>query len=672
MVRALRVRHWKDIAAYLKRDVTTVQRWEKREAMPVHRHVHDRLGSVSALRSELDAWARSRREPVAAVFGPQVPEPSEAATSTSPAAVQRRRRRRTAASAAAAVVFLTVALVVWRLERRDAFWSNPLADATFVPLTESDGPEPAVAISRDGRFVAFLADRDGRVDVWMTQAGTGQFHNLTRDARREIVNPAIRSLGFSPDGALVTFWTRRPAGAQAPDISIWAAPILGGAPRPYLEGVAEFDWSADASRLVYHTPGPGDPMFVRQAGRTPEDYQVFAASPGQHSHFVLWSPDERFIYFVQGALPDRMDIWRLPAAGGTPERITQHESRVSHPVFVNPRTLVYLATDASGSGPWLYTADVERRLSRRVSTGLDAYTSLAGSADGRRLAATQARARSSLWRMPMTGGSVDATAARRVPLTTGGGTSPRLARDYLVYVSPQGTSDSIWKQQGETASELWTSPGARILGGPALDPDGGRIAFLAGTDGRALLYVVNADGTGARVLDKSLDWQGAPAWTADSQAITAAAVANGSPRLFRVPLGGGAPEPLGNDAALDPIWSPDGRGVLFSGPDIGTTFPLKGMRADGTPFPLPALTLSRGARQLRFLPGSRTLVFLRGEIGHKDLWAVDLESGAERRITDLPPDFEARDFDISPDGREIVLERGQVHSEVVLLDLPKR
>ena len=41
-----RLDSWKEIAAYMKRDVTTVQRWEKREGMPVHRHVHDRMGSV--------------------------------------------------------------------------------------------------------------------------------------------------------------------------------------------------------------------------------------------------------------------------------------------------------------------------------------------------------------------------------------------------------------------------------------------------------------------------------------------------------------------------------------------------------------------------------------------------------------------------------------------------
>ena len=44
----------------MKRDVTTVQRWEKREGMPVHRHVHDKMGSVYAFRTELDAWSRSR------------------------------------------------------------------------------------------------------------------------------------------------------------------------------------------------------------------------------------------------------------------------------------------------------------------------------------------------------------------------------------------------------------------------------------------------------------------------------------------------------------------------------------------------------------------------------------------------------------------------------------
>src|SRR6202167_2427496 len=55
-----RLDSWKKIAVHFNRDVTTVQRWEKREGMPVHRHVHDKRGSVYALSEELDDWIQSR------------------------------------------------------------------------------------------------------------------------------------------------------------------------------------------------------------------------------------------------------------------------------------------------------------------------------------------------------------------------------------------------------------------------------------------------------------------------------------------------------------------------------------------------------------------------------------------------------------------------------------
>ena len=98
---------------------------------------------------------------------------------------------------------------------------------------------------------------------------------------------------------------------------------------------------------------------------------------------------------------------------------------------------------------------------------------------------------------------------------------------------------------------------------------------------------------------------------------------------------------------------------------------MKAVTPESAVHSLPPLTLSRGARHLTFLPGRRALVLLRGDIQHKNLWSVDLESGAERQLTDLPANFDIRDFDVSPDGREVVLERVQEHSDVVLLDLPR-
>jgi Tol biopolymer transport system component len=128
---------------------------------------------------------------------------------------------------------------------------------------------------------------------------------------------------------------------------------------------------------------------------------------------------------------------------------------------------------------------------------------------------------------------------------------------------------------------------------------------------------------------------------------------------------------LVQDYSVDPTWAPDGRFIVYSGPDIGTTFSVKAVTTEAAEQPLPALTLTRGARHLTFLPGGRALLFLQGEIQHKNLWLIDLETGAKRQLTNLAPDFDIRDFDISPDGREVVLERAQERSDVMLLDLPR-
>jgi Tol biopolymer transport system component len=664
-----RLDSWKEIAAYLKRDVTTVQRWEKREGMPVHRHLHDRMGSVYASREELDAWVRSRNLPTAQENGTEAPRPDPPAPQGT-AISSSRNRLRFVWTLTAVAIALAIGASLW-LWRTEYFWRNPIADARFQTVTDFEGVEEAAAVSRDGHFVAFLSDRDGPMDVWVTQLGSGQFHNLTRGSVRELVNPSVRTLGFTPDGAFVTFWVRKQDNSSAGDISIWAVPTLGGQPKPYLEGVAEFDWSHDGSRLAYHTPGPGDPLFVSDGLRRSEGQPIFTAPAGLHSHFPLWAPDSAFIYFVQGSLPDKLDIWRISPTGGTPERITSQTDRMSYPVLLDRRTLVYLANDTDGTGPWLYSVDVERRIPHRLASGLDRYTSLAASADGRRLVATAASTKTTFWRLPIGDSPAELSVAARISLTTTTGFSPRLGSDYLLYVSATGTSESIWKLANGAGTELWSGQGAQVFGGPAISADGRYIAFSVRRHGQTILYVMRVDGTNARIVSDSLELQGAPAWSPDGQSITTAAVDHGVPHLFRVPVNGSSPALFVDEYSVDPAWAPDGRFVVYSGPDIGTTFSVKATATEAAAHPLPSLTLTRGARHLVFLPGGRGLVVLRGDIQHKNLWLIDLQTGAERQLTNLASDFDIHDFDISPDGREVVLERVQERSDVVLLDLPR-
>jgi Tol biopolymer transport system component len=675
-----RLDSWKKIAVYLKKDVTTVQRWEKREGMPVHRHLHDKAGSVYAFRSELDAWVHSRRDPEpgsadsAPAPGNSAPlPPAVPAVPTAATAIPRSRRAGVIAVAAAAII--AAGVIVW-MQRTDRFWHNPITGAAYQSLTGFEGQNEAAAVSRDGQFVAFLSDRGGRTDVWVTQVGSGQFHNLTHGIEGELINPSVRTLGFSPDGSLVMFWLRRKSPEQ--DISIWAVPTLGGEPRPYLAGAAEAVWSPDGNQIAYHTPGPGDPLFITNGKDLSHTRPILVAPPGLHNHFQVWAPGDR-IYFVKGSLPDQLDVWRVGLQGEAAERITSQATRVTYPVLLDPRTLIYLANSSDGAGPWIYGMDVERRVPHRLSSGVEQFTSLAASADGRRVIAAVSEPERTLWRVtinessagevtPSEGSPREATPTR-ITLGTGTGFAPCLAPDYLLYVAAAGTGESIWKIAGGAAVQLWTGKDARIIGGPAVSADGRFIAFSVKQRGQTLLYRMGADGTQTKIVSESLELRGEPAFAPDGLSVTSAAEDKGVPHLFRIPLEGGAPAALLSVYSVDPTWSSDGAFVVYSGADVGTKFTVHAATVQGATHTLPPLTLTRGSRHLVLIAGGRKLVFLQGEMQHKNLWSLDLASGTLQQLTHVPADFDVRDFDMSADGHDAVLERAQARSDVVVIDL---
>jgi Tol biopolymer transport system component len=659
-----RLDSWKKIAVYLKRDITTVQRWEKREGMPVHRQLHDKMGSVYAFRTELDAWTHSRRDQP--LPGKVEPAPGDPAAARAPRTVNFRVRWVFAAAGAAAAA--AVIGIVW-MQRNDYFWRNPIAGAVYQPITGFDGENEAAAVSRDGQFVAFLSDRGGRTDVWVTQVGSGQFHNLTAGLDGELVNPSIRTLGFSPDGTLVTFWLRRRSQPPGNDISIWAAPTLGGEPRPYLEGVAEAVWSPDGNQIAYHTPGAGDPLFVADGKSLSRSPPILVAPAGLHSHFPQWASGN-LIYFVKGALPDRLDVWRVGVKDLALERITSQPARLTYPVLLDQHTLLYLASAPDGSGPWLYGMNVERRIPHRLTSGVEQYTSLAASANGRRVIATVSEAERTLWRVSLVDGAENESSPARMSLATGTGFAPRQGPGYLLYVAAAGTGESIWKISGAAALQVWASGDARIIGGPAISADGRFIAFSVRQHDRSLLYTMASDGSRIRVVSDALELRGAPAFAPDGLSVTSAVEEKGVPHLFRFPLEATSPAALVGAYSVDPLWSPDGRLVIYSGADIGTQFTVEASTAQGAKYRLPPLTLTRGARHLALLPGGRKLVFLQGDIRHKNLWMVDLGTGATQQLTHMPVDFDVRDFDISTDGREAILERAQARSHVVAIDRP--
>jgi Tol biopolymer transport system component len=663
-----RLNSWKKIASYLKRDVSTVQRWERREAMPVHRHLHDKRGSVFAFRSELDEWWESRRVRLASEeeSGSESPVLPEA---TVPPWQAKLRVAGLAAAAVAAILAAIAFLVLGPLRRAPGhLWLDPLEQARTLRLADFAGTEQAAAISHDGRYSAFLASRDGHLDLWLTEIGTNRYRNLTEGRFQQLRNPEIRSLAFSPDDSLVTFWTRNGDGSQAQDVNVLAAPTMGGALQPYLSETAEFDWSPDGRRLVFHTTAPGDPVFLRAASDATA-HQIYVAAPGIHCHFLTWSPDGEFIYFVRGDPPSAdWDIWRLRPSGAGLERLTFHDSRVTYPVLLDARTLLYLATDVDGSGPWLYVMDVALKRTRRVSVGLERYTSLAANADRTRLVATVADFRSDLWRVSVGSGGPPANKAERIAPVTPSASGPRFGSGYIAYASSGGARRGIWKYANGTATELWGDASVDRVGAPTISPDGSRIAFTVERRGTTQLYTIDNDGRNPKAATRTLALRGDLAWAPDSQSIVGAVVSDGEPRLARIFFDATPPQSIVPDYSVDPVSSPDGKYFVYSGAQVATVFPLRASAPDGRPYNLPGLILTIGARRVAFARNSGSLVFLRGGIDRKDFWQFNPQTGAQQQLTDLPESFVIGDFDVSPDGAEIIFDDVQESSSIVLIE----
>jgi len=607
-------------------------------------------------------------------------------------------RRRAAWLPWVALIALAAAVALWETFRSVPM-ENALPSAGFTLLTDWPGSEGQAEISPDGKVVAFLADRDGEIDVFSSQVGTGDFKNLTENIGP--LNPVTiyRWIGFSGDSARLWFGI---GGMQTVDV-----PWSGGVPRPFLvSGAHAPAWSSDG-RLVFFNQLDSDGLLrADSAGRNAQkiDIDWSTANKAPHNHNMVWSPDNQWIYFVHGVVrdwnhqSDEMDIWRIPPSGGSPERLTYLNTSVTYLAILDQDTLVFIAPEQDGFGSWLWSLDVgslrtsggwwgkHRVIPRRIPTGLDQYTSVSASLNRGPIVATRANPTANLWSVPILDGrqaGEDTVMPLRVE--TERALSPRYARrsvsPLLFYLSARGTGDRVW---GFTTTSFEITKGAEgpVFESPAPAPDGSRLAIVVKEAGRRHLAVMNQDGQGSQSLAMDINIQGAADWSPDGGTIAVGGRDGDGEGLFIVPVDGGAPRRIMSGAAIDPAWSPNGDFIVYSGLFSGGTVagrrpgaPLQAVRADGQKYDLPPIEGEAGG--LRVSPGGyrfldqRHLVY-RPVPESLDFWLIDLITGDRRQITHLANKGHLRGFDIAPDGKHIVFDRTRQNSDVVLIDLPKK
>ena len=256
-----------------------------------------------------------------------------------------------------------------------------------------------------------------------------------------------------------------------------------------------------------------------------------------------------------------------------PERLTHQNAPVNFLTPIDSRTLLYVARAEDWSGPWLWALDVESKVTRRATAGLEQYTSVSASRDGRRVVATVANPTASLWRVPLLDRLVEDRDAQPYPVPTERALAPRFGGASLFYLSlsSRGTGDGLWRVQNGQAFEVRKGADGVLSEPAAPSPDGSRVAVIVRQDGKRRLAIMSADGTNSRTLAASIDiqgvaGQGAADWSPDGKWIVTGGDDGQGPGLFKIPVDGGAPVRLVSDDAVNPVWSPNGDLIVYARP----------------------------------------------------------------------------------------------------------
>ena len=527
---------------------------------------------------------------------------------------------------------------------------NPLDIETvdYKRITQWDGTESGAVISPDGRLALFASDRDRRFDLFLTQIGTQEASNLTEKGPPVDAPGIVRTFGFTPDGE-IWYTAGRASGQQG----VWIMPQTGGTSRPFLGGLSTGPaWSNDGTRVAYFEFVAGDPIsVVDRTGADPK--QILAPEKGRHNHHLVWSTDDQWIYFVSGYLygldgADAMDVWRIRPSGGPAQRVTRLNTAATYLTALDPRTWLFVARSLNRTGPWLWAFDDSSPVPRRVSSGLEQYTSVSASRDGRQIIATHSRTTINLWRVPVHAQPAGEAETSRYPGMTTPASTPRFGRGDLFHLStgPGATIDGVFRvEDGGLPARIWSADDGTLSEPPAISRDGAQVALVLRKDGGQQLMVMAADGTARRRVAADITIQGAADWSMDGSSLLVGGADRVGSALFEIPLNGGASRRIIEGDAVNPVLLADGETIVYSETIVRGVAPLHAIRRDGARLPIPPLQARPGS--YRAARAGRALIYLPTP-NSPNFWSFDFETRQTRAITALADLGRLRMFDISP------------------------
>jgi eukaryotic-like serine/threonine-protein kinase len=560
---------------------------------------------------------------------------------------------------AAALLFVTAAFVVrrWTPQHRSLLPQS----MGIVRLTDS-GKAEDVAISPDGLYVAYSQREPQGVGLRVRQMASGSdVQVLPADAIW------FEGVTFSPDAKYIYFV--RPENGDPGFKYLYVMPVFGGT---ILRLVTDIDspvsFSPDGQQFVYTRGIPThNATEVRIANADGGGNRLLATLTDTYAGFqpgATWSPDGRIIAvpLMRSRKQPRFMLYTVAVGDGSVHELYSSPYSIGRPMWL-PRgdSLLSVLSDREDRGQ-LWTVGFPRGNVDRVTNDLTNYwarTDLTRNA--MTLAAVQANLVSNIWSVPGT----DALAATQI-------TSLSLPLNKVIQL-PNGkllansADGKLWAFSTDGKQRALFAD-LNDVSGPTVC--GNFVVLTSDVNGKREMMRFEADGSNPFKLADGDPFD--PVCSHDGKYVFY--VDAGPPEeIWRIPVAGGTPveiaKVLGENVVGRISMSPDGKSLAYPYEEFTTLkVKLAIIPVDGGP---PLRTLDApgevyGTKSLLWSQGGKGVEYILSQNGISNLWEQPLEGGQPHQLTRFSSG-QIFDFNWSADGRRLLLCRGEISSDVVLL-----
>jgi len=536
-------------------------------------------------------------------------------------------------------------------------------------LTES-GNVTRLAISADGKYIAYVAEENGQQSLRLRQRVSGNALEVL-----PATASAFIGLSFSPDGNYLYYVLQAaPAGQGV----LYRIATLGGPAVKVLENVGSpVAFAPDGRQLAFVRGEIGRAETLLMTANTDGSATRVVARRTRPSFFAKqgpsWSPDGKLIACAGGSIvlgKAKMGVLTVKVTDGTSQEFAP-------PAWSWVGQVAWLP-DGSGLALVSWNEETPQLIdqlwllsypggeTRRITTDLEGFGGVSLAGDASTLVALRADRHTGLWLTPRGAESPARQIATGFNDPAGGEFLALTPDGKIVYSSSVGGHPDLWMMEKDGTRKKQLTDDAAEEEHPVLTADGRHIYFGSKRTGAPHIWRVEIDGTNLTQITSGAG-ELSPSLTPDGRWLIYSNVAENF-SLWKVAVAGGAPVRLTDKAALNPTLSPDGKWVacyLKNIPDAPLQLTQLSINGDAPAKVLDAPSLVNYP-PLRWTPDGRAITYVKTLAGVSNIWGQAPEGGPAKQLTNFTTDQIFR-FAWAPDGERLLCERGTVRRDIVAL-----